>query len=713
MRKGLKIFMLFLLLQLSVKAAFIDIGEPVPFGCPSACAGSTLLIKIFHIQGLPTGAVVQAWLSNSSGVFVNGVGLISSTRYSTVSASGPWINGAYSFSGDVTDLYFEITIPAAQSAGSSYNIKFRSSVSPFTTGGTLNLPGGGTCSGLTISPGYTPLAAIPSTSIGSGQWIAHAYTWTPTTSAALTTPALVAQQTFFSTTNYKGHFLKNSLNFDLDFTGNGSGKMPGAVGVLNDGTSFQCGDGYTTNYSLRFYRNENFSPGFYRLKLGADDGARLSIDGGITWILNMFTEHAYDTLNTTSSFPSGVCLNGPTQLVIEYFQRPVDAEVSFSATLLTPSILQPLNQQICEGTSGIFGVGSTILSANYQWMVSSDGGATYSNLFNSSNYAGVTNASLQIISAPSSFNNNQYKCIISGICGNAYETSSATLTVSPIVAITSQPAAQIVCVGDTVSFSVSTNGVSTFQWQENSGSGFTNLFNGGIYSNVNGADLFLNGVSLTSANFQYQCVVNGCGPAITTVAVPLTFAQPVVTAQPQNQEICGTKTIKLSSNASNASVFQWQLSLDSGAVFTNLTDNLIYLNTSSPELTIVNADASFNGFIYRCSIGGCGQSVYSSSAKVAIKEIANDDFVPNVFTPNNDGFNDYFELKSAGLMELSGIIYNRWGQEVYKLSKGDDKWDGKFNGTTVNDGVYFYTISATSECEQTKFEKNGTLSVYK
>ena len=712
MKKGIQIILLILLLHSSAKAAFIDIGEPVPFGCPSTCAGSTFLIKIFHIQGLPNGAVVQAWLSNSSGVFVNGVGLISSNRYSTVSASGPWTNGAYSFSGDVTDLYFEITIPASQPAGTNYNIKFRSSVSPFTTGGTLNLPGG-TCSGLTITPGYTALAPIPSTSIGNGQWIAHAYTWTATTSAPLTTSALIAQQSFFSAANYKGHFLKNALNFDLNFSGTGSGKMPGAVGILNDGTSFQCGDGYATNYSLRFYRNENFSPGFYRLKLGADDGARLSIDGGLTWIIDMFTEHSYDTLNTSANFPNGVCLNGPTQLVIEYFQRPVDAEVTFSASLLSPAINQPLNQQICEGGSGSFTVGATISSANYQWQVSTDGGLSYTNLLNSSNYSGVNAATLQISIAPLNFNSNLYKCVISGICGNAYESSSATLTVSPTISITSQPSAQIVCVGDTVSFSVLTNGISTYQWQENSGSGFSNLNNGGIYSNVTGADLYLNGVSLQNSNYQYQCVVSGCGPSITSVAVPLTFAQPVLTTQPLDQEICGKQNLKLVSGASNASYFQWQISEDSGVVFNNLTDNFTYLNTASPELTILNADASFDGLMYRCSIGGCGQFVSTSVAKVSAKEIATEEFVPNVFTPNNDGYNDFFELKSEGLKEVSGSIFNRWGQEVFKFNSADDKWDGKYNGALVNDGVYFYSISATSACEETKFEKKGTLSIYK
>lgn len=71
--------------------------------------------------------------------------------------------------------------------------------------------------------------------------------------------------------------------------------------------------------------------------------------------------------------------------------------------------------------------------------------------------------------------------------------------------------------------------------------------------------------------------------------------------------------------------------------------------------------------------------------------------IPNVFTPNGDGLNDYFtayNIKAA--LEIDKVlIFNRWGELIYKenniplgdLSKG---WDGTFKGIRVNPGVYVY-----------------------
>ena len=64
----------------------------------------------------------------------------------------------------------------------------------------------------------------------------------------------------------------------------------------------------------------------------------------------------------------------------------------------------------------------------------------------------------------------------------------------------------------------------------------------------------------------------------------------------------------------------------------------------------------------------------------------------NVFTPNNDGVNDFFKLEGlskCGDAEI--IIYNRWGQEIFKSVDKDFKWDGKtLNGESASEGVYFY-----------------------
>ncbi|MBL7690652.1 MAG: PKD domain-containing protein [Flavipsychrobacter sp.] len=73
--------------------------------------------------------------------------------------------------------------------------------------------------------------------------------------------------------------------------------------------------------------------------------------------------------------------------------------------------------------------------------------------------------------------------------------------------------------------------------------------------------------------------------------------------------------------------------------------------------------------------------------------------VPNAFTPNGDGINDYFlprPLLARGLATFKLNIYNRWGQLIFETEKIEGRgWDGRLNGVDQPEGVYVYTIDAT------------------
>ncbi|MCS6795769.1 MAG: gliding motility-associated C-terminal domain-containing protein [Raineya sp.] len=85
-----------------------------------------------------------------------------------------------------------------------------------------------------------------------------------------------------------------------------------------------------------------------------------------------------------------------------------------------------------------------------------------------------------------------------------------------------------------------------------------------------------------------------------------------------------------------------------------------------------------------------------------------DSFLPaNIFTPNGDGINDFFEMENLPavadfnkylpadncLYRYNGIkIYNRWGKQVYESKQRDFKWDGG----NLPAGAYFYVIDYTS-----------------
>lgn len=68
--------------------------------------------------------------------------------------------------------------------------------------------------------------------------------------------------------------------------------------------------------------------------------------------------------------------------------------------------------------------------------------------------------------------------------------------------------------------------------------------------------------------------------------------------------------------------------------------------------------------------------------------------IPNAFTPNNDGVNDFLEFWIYGVEKYNARIYNRWGQMVYAKEGGPGKfsWDGKVNGKELMSGVYSLQI---------------------
>lgn len=69
------------------------------------------------------------------------------------------------------------------------------------------------------------------------------------------------------------------------------------------------------------------------------------------------------------------------------------------------------------------------------------------------------------------------------------------------------------------------------------------------------------------------------------------------------------------------------------------------------------------------------------------------EFVPSVFSPNGDGKNDLFRVVNLNYQKLVEFrVFNRWGKEVYNHADGSKGWDGTYNNTPQDPGVYTYII---------------------
>ncbi|MFZ1704224.1 MAG: PKD domain-containing protein [Saprospiraceae bacterium] len=87
-----------------------------------------------------------------------------------------------------------------------------------------------------------------------------------------------------------------------------------------------------------------------------------------------------------------------------------------------------------------------------------------------------------------------------------------------------------------------------------------------------------------------------------------------------------------------------------------------------------------------------------------------DIFIPNAFSPNGDVNNPVLYVRSNFIEELDFIIYNRWGQQIFKTNNVNAGWDGTFNGELLAPDAYAYYIKARC-INGTIYQKAGNVTL--
>ena len=128
----------------------------------------------------------------------------------------------------------------------------------------------------------------------------------------------------------------------------------------------------------------------------------------------------------------------------------------------------------------------------------------------------------------------------------------------------------------------------------------------------------------------------------------------------------------------------------------NSNETVLYSEWNLGDGTIVNDETNFwhtyqdtgtHNIKYHITNNfGCTDSI---TGKIIINPIYSA-FIPNSFTPNNDGDNDYFYPLIIGGYIYTMKIYNRWGEIIYNEDNG--QWDGKVNNNLVPNEIYSYSI---------------------
>ena len=169
---------------------------------------------------------------------------------------------------------------------------------------------------------------------------------------------------------------------------------------------------------------------------------------------------------------------------------------------------------------------------------------------------------------------------------------------------------------------------------------------------------------------QYGCKDTG------RVAVNI-WKKPLANAGPDKRTRAGTP-VQLDGAASGFDVsYSWTPSgLSDAAALTPLATPA---QTTTYTLSVVSAV-------------GCGTS--RDDMVVRVYDI------PNAFSPNGDGVNDLWAIKSADAFANSVIeVFNRYGQVVFSSKGYSNPWNGNYNGKPVPSGTYYYVIDLKSGTE--------------
>lgn len=273
------------------------------------------------------------------------------------------------------------------------------------------------------------------------------------------------------------------------------------------------------------------------------------------------------TINPASSADAAANYN----VVVSGSSTPTVSSVNASLVVNTAPLIvsEPSNQITCLGNVVTFTVSATGTALTYQWRKG------LINLLNGGNISGATTASLTINPVSITDVALNYNVVISGTCLPNATSIDASLSISSSPTITSEPSNQMVCTGNSATFTVAAIGGNlSYQWRK----GLVNLINGGNISGATTASLIINPTSLSDLALDYNVVVSGaCLPNDISNNASLTFNTSPIANASSNSPVCAGNSINLSSTLVSGGTYTWT----SSNGFTSSLQNPVIVSSST------------------------------------------------------------------------------------------------------------------------------------
>jgi gliding motility-associated-like protein len=365
-----------------------------------------------------------------------------------------------------------------------------------------------------------------------------------------------------------------------------------------------------------------------------------------------------------------------------YYLQAQDACYTSTRTAIVVTVIPPLaapvvnNVSACTGSTVALNVQSPVSGATYKWYNAATGGSLV-----------FTGQPLTVITP---FAAVTYYVEASDACSVSARTAvtiTPTATTVPIV----NPVT--ICAANTATLTIQNPlAGETYRWYTTA-TGGTSLTTAASYTTP----------VLSATTTYYVEAVNSilCTGSVRT-AVTVTVIQPLATPVVTISNVTISSILFSWSAITGAS--SYEVSMDNGSSWTTpssgatgLTHQLNGLAQNQPVCIKVRAVRT-----PACAV--------SSAATLCGKTLSTEIFIPNTFTPNNDGKNDVFYVYSNGIQSMHLMVFNQWGEKIFESQNINSGWDGKYKGVMQPNGTYVYALKATLS-DGTTVTRSGSISI--
>ncbi|MFF5383553.1 putative Ig domain-containing protein [Pedobacter suwonensis] len=481
------------------------------------------------------------------------------------------------------------------------------------------------------------------------------------TGALFTTPVLVANTTYYVTVKGDNRCENTAATARAAaITVNASPDNP-VVSVPNGGVC--AGDGATLTVT-------NAQAGVTYEWYNAAVGGNLLFTGATFNVTALTATTDYYVL----AIGTGGCTNNGGR---------VKVTVAVNTKPAVPTVAA-ISVSVCTGSTAILTVTNPQTGVTYNWYTTSAGGT-------------VAGTGINFTTPAVNANTTYYVEGGNGTCISSSRTAVNVIALPVPVAPASVTAANgTLCSGSSTILTVN-NPVAglAYRWYAAS-SGGTVLAEGTAFTTPN--------LNVTTIYYVEAIAAGGCASA-TRTAVTITVLP--VLAKP---------TVAVQTTTANSVTFAWTAVAGATAYEVSLNNGLSWVNPTGGSsgttylIAGLKPDQSVSILVRAKGQIECQTSQNGSATGKAANPFGDQVYIPNAFTPNNDGKNDVFLIYGNTISSAKMSIYTQWGQLIFQSDNVANGWDGTFKGVNQPNGVYVYMVDITFSNGTTSMRK-GTVTL--